>query len=66
MMLPALRVTPPLFPDPLGHSTEVGFDGYRKGSRTDCLEPVKWIGRRQVGNKKMPLWSCEGQPQPIE
>jgi hypothetical protein len=46
-------------------------DGYRKGSPTECPEPVRWIGRRQVGKKKMRLWSCEGHaggledPQPL-
>jgi hypothetical protein len=41
-------------------------DGYRKGSPTECREPVRWIGRRQVGKKRMRLWSCEGHAEGLE
>jgi hypothetical protein len=41
-------------------------DGYRKGSPTECLEPVRWVGRRQVGKKRMRLWSCEGHSEGLE
>jgi hypothetical protein len=41
-------------------------DRYRKGSPTECPEPVRWIGRRQVGKKRMRLWSCEGHAEGLE
>jgi hypothetical protein len=41
-------------------------DGYRKGSPTDCLEPVRWIGRTMVGKKRMRLWSCDGHAEGLE
>lgn len=40
--------------------------GRQAGSPTDCVEPVRWIGRRQVGNKRMRLWSCEGRAEGLE
>jgi hypothetical protein len=40
--------------------------GPQVGSPTDCLEPVRWIGRRQVGKKRMRLWSCEGHADGLE
>ena len=40
--------------------------GYRVDTPTDCLEPVRWIGRRQVGRKRMRLWSCEGHAEGLE
>jgi hypothetical protein len=40
--------------------------GYRVGSPTDCPEPVRWVGRRQVGKKRMRLWSCEGHAEGLE
>jgi hypothetical protein len=30
------------------------------------LEPVRWVGWRQVGKKKMRLWSCEGHAEGLE
>jgi hypothetical protein len=40
--------------------------GYRVDTPSDCLQPVKWIGRRQVGKKRMRLWSCEGHVEGLE
>jgi hypothetical protein len=35
-------------------------DDYRKGSPTDCPEPVRSTGRTILGKKRMWLWSCHG------
>jgi hypothetical protein len=40
--------------------------GYRKGSPTECPELVRWIGRRQVGKKRMRPWSCEGHVEGLD
>jgi hypothetical protein len=40
--------------------------GYRIGSPTDCPEPVRWVGNRQVGKKRMRLWSCQGHVEGLE
>lgn len=40
--------------------------GFRVDTPTDCLEPVRWIGRRLVGKKRMRLWSCEGHAEGLE
>jgi hypothetical protein len=41
-------------------------DGYRKGSPTDCPEPVRWVGRIMVGKKRMRLESCDGHVEGLE
>jgi hypothetical protein len=40
--------------------------GYQAGSPTDCVEPVRWTGRRQVGKRRMRLWSCEGHAEGLD
>jgi hypothetical protein len=40
--------------------------GYRVDTPTDCLEPVRWIGRAMVGRKRMRLWSCVGHAEGLE
>jgi hypothetical protein len=40
--------------------------GFRMGSPTDCLDPVRWTGWTMVGKKRLRLWSCEGQVQGLE
>jgi hypothetical protein len=30
------------------------------GSPNDFREPVRWMGRAMVGERRMWLWSCEG------
>ena len=40
--------------------------GYRAGSPTDCLEPVRWSGWAMVGKKRMRLASCEGHVEGLE
>lgn len=36
---------------------------YRVGSPTDCPEPARWVAGRQVGKKRMRLWSFEGHAE---
>jgi len=40
--------------------------GFRVDTPTDCLEPVRWIGRAMVGKKRMRLWACEGHSEGLE
>jgi hypothetical protein len=40
--------------------------GYRVGTPTDCLDPVRWMGRAMVGRKRMRLWSCERHAEGLE
>ncbi len=34
--------------------------GDRVDTPTDCPEPVRWVGRAMVGQKRMRLWPCWG------
>ena len=40
--------------------------GYRVGTPTDCLDPVRWMGRAMVGRKRMRLSSCERHAEGLE
>lgn len=40
--------------------------GYRVDTPTDCLEPVRWVGRSMVGKRRINLWSCEGHSEGLE
>jgi hypothetical protein len=40
--------------------------GYRAGSPTDCMEPVRWSGRVMVGKRRMRLESREGHAEGLE
>ena len=79
MISPVLGVTPAPYCGPVDHyanavRAEPGQcwrmmscpPGHQAGSPTDCREPVRWVGRRQVGKKRMRLWSCEGHAEGLE
>jgi hypothetical protein len=44
----------------------VSRQGWRKGSPMDCPEPVRWMDRTMVGNKRMRLYSCGGNVEGLE